>query len=103
MLGPQHTSTLSTASNLAALYAAQGKLAQAEQMYLWALTGYEKALQFETIPDMNNFRDLGLLYRDQNKRKGAKKMFRCAALGMEKVINDLIMLRLGEINYKPGR
>ena len=47
--GPEHTSTLATVNNLAALYADQGKLAEAEQMYQRALQGYEKALGVENI------------------------------------------------------
>ena len=31
--GPDHTSTLETVNNLAALYAGQGKLVEAEQMF----------------------------------------------------------------------
>jgi Tfp pilus assembly protein PilF len=35
--GPEHTSTLNTVNNLANLYADQGKLVEAEQMYQQAL------------------------------------------------------------------
>jgi tetratricopeptide (TPR) repeat protein len=41
-LGPDHTSTLLTVHNLGLLYADQGKLSEAEQMYQRALVGYEK-------------------------------------------------------------
>jgi Tfp pilus assembly protein PilF len=41
--GPEHTSTLATVNNLASLYAAQGKLVEAEQMYQRALQGKKKA------------------------------------------------------------
>jgi tetratricopeptide (TPR) repeat protein len=44
VLGPDHTSTLSTVNNLGLLYVAQGKLDEAEEMYQRALAGYEKAL-----------------------------------------------------------
>jgi tetratricopeptide (TPR) repeat protein len=36
-LGPDHTSTLDTVNNLGTLYRAQGKLTEAEEMYLRAL------------------------------------------------------------------
>jgi hypothetical protein len=36
-------STLDTVNNLGALYAYQGKLVEAKQMYQRALQGYEKA------------------------------------------------------------
>ncbi|KAF6238784.1 hypothetical protein HO173_003291 [Letharia columbiana] len=39
---PEHTSTLDTVNNLDNLYADQGNLAEAEKMYLRALTGYKK-------------------------------------------------------------
>jgi Tfp pilus assembly protein PilF len=38
-LGPDHTSTLDTVNNLGNLYRDQGKLAEAEQMYVRALAG----------------------------------------------------------------
>ena len=41
---PEHTSTLDTVNNLGILYADQGKLALAEQMYERALRGNETAL-----------------------------------------------------------
>jgi Tfp pilus assembly protein PilF len=43
-LGPDHTSTLDKVNYLAALYADQGKLVEAEQMYRQALQSYEKAI-----------------------------------------------------------
>jgi tetratricopeptide (TPR) repeat protein len=42
-LGAEHTSTLDTVNNLGILYADQGKLAEAEEMYQRALKGKEKA------------------------------------------------------------
>ena len=41
---PDHTSTLDTVYNLGNLYGEQGKLAEAEQMYVRALAGKEKML-----------------------------------------------------------
>ena len=38
-LGPDHTSTLVTVNNLGLLYYDQGKLAEAEQLYVRALEG----------------------------------------------------------------
>jgi len=43
-LGPKHTSTLMTVNNLGNLYADQGKLGEAEKMYMRALQGREEAL-----------------------------------------------------------
>lgn len=44
-----YTLTLDTVNNIGNLYSNQGKLAEAEQMYLWALAGYEKALEPSAI------------------------------------------------------
>lgn len=41
-LGAEHTSTLGAVINLGNLYANQGKLVEAQQMYKRALQGYEK-------------------------------------------------------------
>jgi hypothetical protein len=41
--GPDHTSTLDTINNLEILYADQGKMVEAEQMYQRALQGCQKA------------------------------------------------------------
>ena len=43
-LGPEHTSTLDTVNNLGLLYAEQGKLREAGDMYARALVGKKKAL-----------------------------------------------------------
>jgi tetratricopeptide (TPR) repeat protein len=42
--GPDHTPTFRKVNNLGLLYACQGNLVKAEQMYQQALQGYEKAL-----------------------------------------------------------
>jgi tetratricopeptide (TPR) repeat protein len=42
--GPDHTSTLQTVGNLGNLYADQGRLKEAEELYKRALKGMEKAL-----------------------------------------------------------
>ncbi|KAH9203606.1 hypothetical protein DL95DRAFT_418908 [Leptodontidium sp. 2 PMI_412] len=55
--GPEHTSTLNTVNNLGLLYADQGKLVEAEQMYQRALQGYEKAWgpdHTSTLDTVNN-------------------------------------------------
>jgi hypothetical protein len=60
---PDHTSTLSTVNNLANLYRDQGKPANAEQIYVRALAGYEKALGPDhtlTLDTVNNLGGLPL-------------------------------------------
>jgi hypothetical protein len=62
--GPEHTSTLAMVNNLGLLYANQGKMAEAEEMYVRALRGYEKAWGPEhtsTLDTVNNRPVLRLL------------------------------------------
>ncbi len=64
VLGVEHTSTLDIVNNLGALYANQGKLAEAEQMYEQALQGREKALSVEHTSTLSTVYNLGALYAD---------------------------------------
>jgi Tfp pilus assembly protein PilF len=49
-LRPKHTLILDTVTNLGALYADQGKLAEAEAIYSRELQGYEEALSPQLLP-----------------------------------------------------
>jgi len=49
-LGPDHTSTLNTVNNLGTLYADQGKLDEAKQMYLRSLVSFRRILRDEISP-----------------------------------------------------
>jgi len=61
-LGPDHTLTLNTINNLGVLYADQGKLAEAEEMYARALAGKEKALGPDQISTLKTVNNLGISY-----------------------------------------
>ncbi|PVH70491.1 hypothetical protein DL98DRAFT_564159 [Cadophora sp. DSE1049] len=74
ILNGLHTSTLDTVHNLGNIYADQGKLVEAEQMYQRALQGKEKAW-------VNN---LANLYADQGKLVEAEQMYQRALQGKEK-------------------
>ena len=74
-------STLDAIHSLGTLYRDQGKLAPAEEFYLRALAGYEKASQSEIIPALNTVGNLGFLYYNQGQTEEAKKMFQRAVLG----------------------
>ena len=63
-LGPDHLSTLGTANNLGIPYTGQGRLAEAEKMYIRAPAGYERASQSEAIPALNTIYNITLLYRN---------------------------------------
>ena len=68
------------------LYADQGKLAEAEQMYQQALQGKEKALGAEHTSTLETVNNLGVLYRNQGKLAEAEKMCKWALQGREKAL-----------------
>ncbi len=57
------------------LYKDQGKMKEAEDMYLRALTGKEKAWGPEHTSTLDTVNNLGNLYSDQGKMKEAEDMF----------------------------
>jgi hypothetical protein len=63
------------------LYADQGKLAEAEEMYERALKGYEKALGADHTSTLTTVNNLGLLYADQGKLAEAEEMYERALKG----------------------
>ena len=71
--------------NLGLLYADQGKLVEAEQMYQRALQGYEKAWGPDYTSTLFMVNNLGNLYRNQGKLVEAEQMYQQALLGYEKV------------------
>ncbi|KAH8727372.1 P-loop containing nucleoside triphosphate hydrolase protein [Phaeosphaeriaceae sp. PMI808] len=73
----QRQTVLDAIHSLGMLYADQGKLAEAEQMYERALRGREEAL------GLNN---LGLLYADQGKLAEAEQMYERALRGREEAL-----------------
>ncbi|KAM3074278.1 hypothetical protein ACMFMF_006294 [Clarireedia jacksonii] len=70
--------------NLGNLYADQGKLVEAEQMYQRALQGYEKAWGPEHTSTLDTVNNLGILYADQGKLVEAEQMYQRALQGKEK-------------------
>ena len=74
-LGPDHTSALLTVNNLGNLYSDQGKLAEAEQMYVRALAGYEKALGPDHTSTLSTVNNLENLYRDQGMSRKSATIF----------------------------
>lgn len=83
--GQEHMSTLNTVNNLGLLYADQGKMAEAEEMYMRALRGYEKAWGLEHTSTLSPVNNLGLLYADQGKMVEAEKMYQRALEGYERL------------------
>ena len=70
--------------NLGYLYANQGKLVEAKQMYQRALQGYEKAWGPDHTSTLDTVNNLGLLYADQGKLVEAEQMCQRALQGKEK-------------------
>ncbi|KAK6614281.1 NB-ARC and TPR domain protein [Botrytis cinerea] len=66
------------------LYSDQGKLAEAEEMYLRALEGKEKAFGLDHISTLNTINNLGILYFDQGKLAEAEETYLQALKGYEK-------------------
>ncbi|KAK5110509.1 hypothetical protein LTR85_000999 [Meristemomyces frigidus] len=83
---------------LGSLYNAQGKLAQAEEMYMRALKGYEKALGADHTSTLDTVNNLGLLYRDQGKLAQAEEMYMRALKGREKALGADHTSTLGTVN-----
>jgi tetratricopeptide (TPR) repeat protein len=68
------------------LYDDQGKLNEAEEMYVRALKGMEKALGVEHTLILTTVNDLGILYVKQGKLKEAEEMHLRALKGYEKAL-----------------
>ncbi|OAP54709.1 hypothetical protein AYL99_11157 [Fonsecaea erecta] len=95
--------------SLGHLYVDQGKLAEAEKMYLRALQGYEGALgpdHTSTLLTVNNF---GNLYMDQGKLAEAEKMYLRALQGCEEALGPdhtstlLTVHNLGNLYMDQGK
>jgi tetratricopeptide (TPR) repeat protein len=77
---------LSATHNLGNLYADQGKLDKAEEMYVRALQGKEKALGRDHTSTLDTVNNLGVLYADQGKLDKAEEMYTRALEGTEKAL-----------------
>jgi tetratricopeptide (TPR) repeat protein len=83
---------------LGLLYANQGKLVEAEQMYQRALQGKEKALGPEHTSTLDTVNNLGLLYADQGKLVEAEQMYQRALQGKEKALGPEHTSTLDTVN-----
>ena len=68
------------------LLARQALLIEAEEMYMRALKGYEKALGAEHTSTLNSVKSLGTLYSVQGKLAEAEEMYMRALKGYEKAL-----------------
>ena len=60
--------------------------AEAEEMYLRALRGYEKARGLDHTTTLDTVNNLGILYADQGKMAEAEEMYIRALRGYKKAI-----------------
>jgi tetratricopeptide (TPR) repeat protein len=81
-----NTSVLVMVNNLGILYRAQGRLADAKDIYQRALQGREKALGAEHTSTLNIMNNLRVLYQAQGKLIGAEEMYQRAQPGYEKAL-----------------
>ncbi|RYO22811.1 hypothetical protein AA0113_g12754 [Alternaria arborescens] len=72
--------------NLGLLYAHQGKLDKAEEMFKRALQGKEKALRRDHTSTLDTVNNLGVLYKNQGKLDKAEEMYERALQGCEKAL-----------------
>jgi len=71
----EHTSALDVVHNLSNLCLKQGKRAEAEQMYVWALREYEKGWGAEHTSTLGTVNHLGLLYARQGKMAEVEQVY----------------------------
>ncbi|KAH7418662.1 hypothetical protein BKA64DRAFT_691181 [Cadophora sp. MPI-SDFR-AT-0126] len=72
--------------NFGDIFTDQGKLAEAEEMYIRALEGCEKALGPDHTSTLDTVNNLGMLYKDQGKLAKAEKMYIRALQGREEAL-----------------
>ncbi|KAI0125291.1 hypothetical protein BJ170DRAFT_499040 [Xylariales sp. AK1849] len=80
------------------LYAEQGKLQEAEDMYLRALRGYEKAWGPDHTSTLDTVNNLGVIYKKQGKLQEAEDMYLRALRGYEKAWGPDHTSILGTVN-----
>ncbi|CAG8907052.1 unnamed protein product, partial [Penicillium egyptiacum] len=76
----------------------QIQLDEAEQMYIRALAGYEKALGPDHTSILDTVNNLGLLYADQGKLDEAEQMYIRALAGYEKALGPEHLSTLRTVN-----
>ena len=74
ILGPDHTEVATSLNNLALLYYAQGRYAQAEPLYKRSLAILEKALEPDHPDVATGLHNLAELYRTQGQYAEAEPL-----------------------------
>ena len=94
----ERETVLGAVNLLGVLYHDQGRLGEAEQMYLWALRGYEEALGPTHTSTLTTVNNLGILYVDQGKLGEAERMFERALRGYEETLGPTHTSTLKAVN-----
>jgi tetratricopeptide (TPR) repeat protein len=84
--GEERETVLNAVHMLGLLYAAQGKLGEAEKMYDRALRGKEEALGVGHSSTLDTVNNLGVLYAAQGRLGEAEKMYERALRGYEEAL-----------------
>jgi tetratricopeptide (TPR) repeat protein len=97
--GPEHLDTATNALALAHVYRNQGKVEQAEPLYLQALTIYEQQLGPQDPSTISSLNYLANFYRDQGKVKQAEPLYQRALAIYEQQLGPEVLLNMaGSLN-----
>jgi tetratricopeptide (TPR) repeat protein len=108
-LGKDHPVTLTSVSNLAALYRAQGRYAEAEPLYKRALAGFERVPGPDHPDTLRIAGDLAAMYADEGLYDAAAALYKRAGEAKERILGkehaDTLktLMTLGFLYWKQGR
>lgn len=105
----QRKALLGAIQSVASLHADQGKLVEAESIYLQVLAGYNELIDPEYFATLNIFRNLGSLYRELGKLVEAERMLQKSlegyevALGPDHYLTLDVLNTLGQLYINQGK
>ncbi len=102
VLGKEHPHTLLSVNNLAGLYQAQGRYAQAEPLYRRALEASERVLGKEHPQTLNSVHVLAGLYQAQGRHGEAEPLYKRALEAYERVLGKEHPDTLTSVNSLAG-
>jgi tetratricopeptide (TPR) repeat protein/CHAT domain-containing protein len=96
--GPDHPSTLASVNNLAGLYQAQGRYAEAEPLFWRSLKGVEKVLGPDHPVTLSLVNSLAIFYHIQGRYAEAEPLYRRALEGRERTFGPDNPWTLASVN-----
>jgi len=102
MLGREHPETLTSVNNLAGLYKAQGRLAEAEPLFKRALEARERVLGKEHPETLGSADNLAGLYEAQGRLAEAEPLYKRALDGSERMLGREHPHTLTSVNNLAG-